>query len=192
MIIDHILDEHCPQDLVAGVHNFCYHNNQCQALETKIKALHKKSYWHLEQSVNALSDLENANILGRLIAHVEEFEGDTKAYASFFKAVSPFKGQVTYSGSNTQIDPSMTNHLAFGLPASAVTVCNNDRHIKPITNTFKAIHKDDRSGLTKTAPFHANTRCKFIKQCHKGRLFGHICRDCPNHRPAHTTHAIHK
>ena len=48
--------------------------------------------------MEVLSDLENANILGRIMAHHDEFEGNPKAYAAFFLKVAPFKGQVTNSG----------------------------------------------------------------------------------------------
>jgi hypothetical protein len=163
------LDEHCPKDLVASVRKFRYHDNARHALQAKINAFQEKAYYHLEQSVGCLSGLENANILGRLVAHAEEFESNPSAYAAFFKAISPFKGQVTYSGSNTQVDPSLLAHLSLGPPASAVTVRNPITFPKPYVNQLKAIRKDDKYG-PKTLK---------AKRCHKCRLYGHIRRDCP-------------
>ena len=59
---------------------------------------------YLECSMEVLSDLENANILGHIMAHHDEFEGNPKAYTTFFLKVAPFKGQVT----NSRCDTSMS------------------------------------------------------------------------------------
>jgi hypothetical protein len=48
--------------------------------------------------MEVLSDLENANILGCIIAYHEEFNDNPKAYVAFFLKVTPFKGYITNSG----------------------------------------------------------------------------------------------
>ncbi len=168
-VIDYILEEHCPKDLVTSVHNYRYHDDARQALEAKIAALHEKAYYHLEKSVCAISDLENTNILGRLIAHAKDFDNNPRAYAAFFQAIGKFTGNVTYSGSNTQIDPSLSAHINLGPPASAVTVRNPITPPRPYVNLLKAIRKDDKYG----------PKTRKAKRCHKCRLYGHIRRDCP-------------
>jgi hypothetical protein len=45
--------------------------------------------------------LEQANILGQLIAYNNEFDNHPRAYTSFFKVITPFKGHVTFSGNNS-------------------------------------------------------------------------------------------
>jgi hypothetical protein len=42
--------------------------------------------------MEVLSDLENANILGCILAHHKDFDNNPKAYATFFTKVAPFKG----------------------------------------------------------------------------------------------------
>jgi len=71
--------------------------------------------------MEALSALENANILGCILAHVEDFKGYPEAYATFFRAVAPFHSHITYSGTNTAIDRYMSRAIALSPPASACT-----------------------------------------------------------------------
>ena len=56
------------------------------------------------------------------MAHHEEFNGNLKAYATFFSKVTPFHGLVTNSSRDTTVDPYAAELLAFGPPASACTV----------------------------------------------------------------------
>jgi hypothetical protein len=42
--------------------------------------------------MEVLSDLENANILGHILAHHEDFDDNPKAYTTFFTKVTSFKG----------------------------------------------------------------------------------------------------
>jgi hypothetical protein len=172
-IIDYIIDEHCPLDLKAGIINYRYHDNARHAIEATIKSLHERAQHHLEKSIQALDFLENANILGRLIAHTEEFDDNPTAYAAFFHAVTPFKGHVTYSGSNTQIDPSLTNHLTLGPPSSAVTVRKRMMYSKPFADTAKTSSKGS------SGPSRTERNKPSGKRCHKCRKIGHIRKNCP-------------
>jgi hypothetical protein len=74
--------------------------------------------------MEVLLDLENTNILGRILAHHEDFDNNPKAYTTFFTKVTPFKGHVTNSSRDTTIDPYTAGLISFGLPASACTVSN--------------------------------------------------------------------
>ena len=108
--------------------------------------------------MEALSALENANVLGRILAHVEDFEGYPEAYATFFRAVAPFHGHITYSGTNTAIDRYMSGAIALGPPAS---VC---------TPAFTPNRKPTPAGL----------RSNKSKRCHKCHQLGHIHHECPH------------
>jgi hypothetical protein len=68
--------------------------------------------------MEVLSDLKNANILGCILAHHEDFDGNPKAYATFFLKVTPFHGHITNSSRNTTMDPYAADLLAFGPPMS--------------------------------------------------------------------------
>jgi hypothetical protein len=70
---------------------------------------------YLERSIEVLSDLENANVLGHILAHHEDFDNNSKAYATFFTKVTPFKGHVTNSGRDTTVDPYTASLISFVL-----------------------------------------------------------------------------
>src|SRR5437588_1320818 len=108
----------------AGVQQFQHYDNARQAIQTTISQLQKKYMHYLECSMEVLSDLENANILGHILAHQEDFDNNPKAYATFFTKVTPFKGHVTNSGHDTTVNPYATGLISFGLPASTCTVSN--------------------------------------------------------------------
>jgi hypothetical protein len=55
--------------------------------------------------MEVLSDLENANVLGHILAHHEDFDDNPKAYTTFFTKVAPFKGHVTNSSHDTTVNP---------------------------------------------------------------------------------------
>ena len=138
--------------------------------------------YYLEKQMEVLSDLENANVLGRILAHTEEFDGQPEAYASFFQAVSPFRGHITYSGTNVSIDRYMSGAIALGPPAvskppppyihgtSADALCNSKSICKPVT-------KVDTPVKMPSIPTGPRTTCG--KRCHKCRQLGHIRRECP-------------
>jgi len=120
-VIDWILTEHCPKDLLAGVLTYCHYQEAQYATQHQINALQERHMHYLEKRMEALSALENANILGCILAHIEDFDGYPKAYSNFFKSVAPFHGHITYSGTNTAIDHYMSRAIALGLPALACT-----------------------------------------------------------------------
>src|SRR5437588_8414870 len=74
--------------------------------------------------MEVISDLENANVLGRILAHREDFDNNPKAYAAFFTKVAPFKGHVTNSSRDTTVNPYAAGLISFSPPASACTVSN--------------------------------------------------------------------
>jgi hypothetical protein len=83
-IVDYIIQEHLLFDVQAGVQQFQYYDNARQAIQTTIIQLQDKYMHYLERSMEVLSDLENVNILGRILAHHEDFDDNPKAYTTFF------------------------------------------------------------------------------------------------------------
>ena len=120
-VINWILVEHCPKDLLAGVLTYRHYQEAQYTTQCQINALQERHMHYLEKCMEALSSLENANILGCILAHVEDFEGYPCAYANFFKHAAPFCGHITYSGTNTTIDCYMSGAIALSPPVSACT-----------------------------------------------------------------------
>jgi len=128
-VIDWILAEHCPKDLLAGVLTYRHYQEAQYATQRQINALQERHMYYLERRMEALSVLENANVLGRILAHMEDFEGYPEAYATFFRAVAPFHSHITHSSTNTAIDRYMSGAIALSPPASACTPAFTPVHI---------------------------------------------------------------
>src|SRR5437588_1653677 len=157
---------------------------------------------YLEHSMEVLSDLENANVLGHILTHHEDFDDNPKAYAAFFTKVAPFKGHVTNSGCDTTVDSYATGLILFGLPASACTVSN--MYYTPLLTYAEAVKKSCAppsmphamcnmprrdmprpalSTLSNTSSDRSTISGRHrSKHCHKCHLLGHIRKECPNWR----------
>jgi len=142
--------------------------------------------YYLERCMEALSALENANVLGRILAHVEDFKGYPEAYATFFHAVTPFHGHITYSGTNTAIDRYMSRAIALSPPASACTPAFTPVRVPcPLLTNYanqtcilhdhvRDIRKYQNRKSTPVGPCSTKS-----KRCHKCHQLGHIHRECP-------------
>jgi hypothetical protein len=208
-VVNYIIQEHLSFDVQAGVQQFCHYDNAHQAIQTTITQLQDKYMHYLEHSMEVLSDLENANILGCILAHHEDFDNNPKAYAAFFTKVTPFKGHVTNSGHDTTIDPYATGLILFSPPASTCTVSN--MYYTLLLTYAEAVKK---SRALPSAPYalptmpramcyapRHDTPCPMLstssttssdrstisrrhrsKCCHKCHILGHIRQKCPNWR----------
>jgi hypothetical protein len=168
---------------------------------------------YLERSMEVLSDLENTNILGRILAHHKDFDDNPKAYAAFFTKVAPFKGHVTNSSRDTTVNPYTASLISFGPPASTYTV--SDMYYTPLLTYAEAVKKSrtppfvPRAPLTMLCamcymPCHdmphpalstsstTSSDCSTISgrhrstRCHKCHVLRHIRQECPNwHKSRH-------
>jgi len=184
-VIDWILAEHCPKDLLAGVLTYRHYQEAQYATQHQINALQECHMYYLERRMEALSALKNANVLGHILAYVEDFDGYPEAYATFFCAVAPFHGHITYSGTNTAIDRYMSGAIALSPPASACTpVCvpcplptDYANQIHVLHNHTHDIRKYQNRKPTLAGP-HSNKN----KRCHKCHQLGHIRCECPRNK----------
>jgi len=190
-VIDWILAKHCPKDLLVGVLTYHHYQEAQYTTQHQINALQERHMHYLEKHMEALSALENANVLGRILAHIEDFDGYPKAYANFFKAVAPFHGHIMYSGTNTAIDRYMSGAIALGPPTSACTpaftpACmpdipsiTNADHICILHDHIHDIHKYQKKP-TLIGPHSTRSKC-----CHKCREYSHIRCECTQGKKKH-------
>jgi hypothetical protein len=168
---------------------------------------------YLKRSMEVLLDLENANVLGRILAHHEDFNNNPKAYATFFTKVAPFKGHVTNSSCDTTVDPYAASLILFGPPTSACTVSN--MYYTPLLTYAEAVKKSCAPpSAPRVPPTMPRAMCNMLchdmpcpmlsilsttssdrstisgrhrsKHCHKCHVLGHIRQECPNwHKSRH-------
>jgi len=135
--------------------------------------------------MEALSALKNANILGRILAHIEDLDGYPEAYTNFFHAVAPFHSHITYSSTNTAIDHYMSRAIALGLPASACTSMHTPVHTPsipsiPYADQIRTLHGHAHNlCMYQKKPIPAGPRSTKTKRCHKCHQLGHIHCECP-------------
>ena len=208
-VVDYILQEHLPFDVQAGVQQYRHYDNAHQVITNMITSLQEKYSHYLECSVEVLSDLENANILGHILAHHKDFDGNPKAYAAFFLKVSLFQGHMTNSGRDTTVDPYAADLMSFGPPASACKpVSKMPRpwltYAEALKSSFFAPPRAPRSMLPCYSPRSSRTPSTTStsstsnkswsntyydlksksKRCYCCKRIGHIRQDCPYKRKA--------
>jgi len=190
-VIDWILAKHCPKDLLAGVLTYCHYQEAQYATQHQINALQEHHMHYLEKCMEGLSALKNANILGCILAHIEDFDGYPKAYANFFKSVAPFHGHITYSSTNTAIDCYMSGAIALGLPVLACTPAFTPirmPNISSITNPDQIRNLYDYAHnicMYQKKPTPIGLRSTKSKCCHKCCEYSHIHHECTLGRKKH-------
>jgi len=136
--------------------------------------------------MEVLSALKNANVLGCILAHIEDFNGYPEAYANFFNAVAPFHSHITYSGTNTAIDRYMSGTIALSPPTSACTPTFTLVRVPktlPITNADQICilhdHVHDIRKYQNRKPTLAGPCSTKSKRCHKCHQLRYIRHKCP-------------
>ena len=127
-------------------------------------------------------DIKNTNVLGHILMHTEEFNSQPEAYDSFFQAVLPFCGHITYLGTNVNIDHYMSGAIALGLPTVSkplppyiyLTYADVLHNSKSICKLLTMVDTQVRSASIPTGP-----RSTCGKHCHKCHQLRHIRHKCP-------------
>ena len=101
--IDHVLDNFCPFDLTAAIHQYCFYKDTQYAIQQSVRKLQEKEMQYIKMGVEVLSALENANALGRIFAHEQDItthllENLTPSlYVTYAKICKFFTGHITFS-----------------------------------------------------------------------------------------------
>jgi len=137
--------------------------------------------YYLEKCMEVLSDLKNANMLGHILAHTEEFDGHPEAYASFFQAVTPFHRHITYSGTNVSIDCYMSGAITLSLPAVSKPLppYMHILYADTLHNTQSLCEKKAPAIVTKLPSIPTRPCSTHGKHCHKCCTIRHIRHECP-------------
>ena len=70
--VNHIINEYFPLNLSAAVRQYQYYRETEYAIQCTIRTLQDKEMRYIEKAIGVLSELENANVLGCLLAHSQE------------------------------------------------------------------------------------------------------------------------
>ena len=160
-------------DLTAGVIQYRQYKSTQYALQQTINELQRKLLAYMEKTQEVLSELENANVIGRLYSHLTdiaiESQEDPLQFHQLLKATERFEGQITRSAIDPTPDPSYKSNTLY---ASTLTE-EQERLHTVVQQNYRQVRK-----TTPTAPAsHSN------KVCHRCGRLGHIRATCTSKPP---------
>ena len=179
-----VVDKYFPYDLLATVQQYQFYKSTQYALQHTIQAALIKEMKYAEKALEVLSETENANILGHLLAHMDVLSmaltPKPDAHFAYIKAIRGFDGDIT----ETALDPCVNRHRSAikeqgePIPDSVFDeqYAKEQRIIDKCKDTLKH-HKRQCRAHAAIFPLHAH------KQCFRCGHFGHICLYCPRRTP---------
>ena len=105
-----VVDEYFPYDLLAMVRQYQFYKSMQYALQRTIQATCIKEMKYSEKALKVLSKMENTNVLGCLLAHMDVLSmalaPKPDAHFAYIKAIRGFDGDIT----ETTLDPCVNRH----------------------------------------------------------------------------------
>jgi hypothetical protein len=111
--VNKVINEYFPLDLAASIRQYQYFKDTQYSIQAVRQQLFNKETNYQDHANDTLTYLENANVLGRLMAHLdiihEELLGDKgTGHAHFSHAVRGFTQPITHSATDTRINPFLS------------------------------------------------------------------------------------
>ena len=184
-VVDKMINEYFPYELSAAVHLYQFYKNTQYTLQQTNWTAQQKEWKYLEKAMEVLSELENDNVLGRLLAHTDQLAEalapNPDANAQYIKVIKGFTGDITKSA----LDPHVNRyHSAIeeqGEPIPNYILDEEYAKRQRILDDRKATiqRRWEKQQTTHAAVFPVHTR----KQCFQCGHYGHIRAHCPRCSP---------
>ena len=182
--VSKVVDEYFPYDLLAVVQQYQFYKSTQYALQCTIQTACAKELKYSEKALEVLSELENANVLGRLLAHMDVLSmalaSKPDAHFAYIKTIRGFDGDIT----ETMLDPRVNCHRSTikeqgePIPDSVFDKqCAKEQRIIDEREDALKCHKRQCRTHAAVFPLHAR------KQCFRCGHFGHIRLHCPQRTP---------
>ena len=182
--VSKVVDEYFSYDLLAVVQQYQFYKSTQYTLQCTIQAARVKEMKYAEKALEVLLEMENANVLGHLLAHMDiltmALTPKPDTHFAYIKAIRGFDGDIT----ETALDPRVNRHRSAikeqgePIPDSVFDEqCAKEQRI--IDERKDALKRRKRQCRAHTAvfPLHAH------KQCFRCGHFGHIRLHCPRRTP---------
>src|SRR5712692_2126388 len=158
--LDKVIQEHLPYNLVAAINQYCYYKDLQYKAQGKNQEFCDKGIKYLECAMEVLSDLENANVLGRIyLAYeyeiLENLDGKQSTGYAFYNMLDNWENPIPFY----QTEPKAKH--------------SNSLDTSKLHCSFHGWQAEHSS---KECP-HIHYRRHICYKCHKYR---HICSECPN------------
>jgi len=158
--LDKVIQEHLPYDLVAAINQYCYYKDLQYKAQGQNKEFHDKGMKYLECTMEVLSDLENANVLGRIWPAyqdeiLENLDGKQSTGYALQDALDAWENPIPYH----QVEMK-TKHS----------------DLSDTSKSHCSYHGWQANHSSEACP-HVRYRRRMCYKCCK---YGHICSKCPN------------
>ena len=182
--VSKVVDEYFPYDLLAVVRQYQFYKSTQYALQHTIQTTHVKELKYSEKALKVLSEMENTNVLGHLLANMDVLSmalaPKPDAHFTCIKAIRNFDGDIT----ETALDPCINRHHSAikeqgdPIPDSVFDKqCAKEQRILDEHEDALERHKRQCQAHATVFPLHAR------KQCFRCRHYGHIHLFCPRCTP---------
>jgi hypothetical protein len=107
--VNHVINNYFPYDLSARVWQYQFYKEKEYQVQHRIRDLQHQEMHYLEKAVGLLSELENANVLGCLLTHMEVIHSmirdtDPLAIIPFKHVADTFASDITQSATDTRVN----------------------------------------------------------------------------------------
>src|SRR6267154_2358041 len=114
--VNRIINEQMPLHLSAAIRSYQHYKDAQYGHQQRIRDLQDQEQRHLERATCVLSELENANVLGPLIAHGDEIlhslTADQSATGCFCHIMHHFEGTITQSTIDAAPNPLCASYIS--------------------------------------------------------------------------------
>jgi len=209
--ITKVIDSYFPPDLATGVRQYQFYKDTQYMLQASVKSLEDKVQCYLEGTMEVLSRLENANILGRLLAHTDIISAnllakDTQVYTHYACIVHSFQEDITQSALDVHINIHHQKPQPPYIPCALRPFQYKCTEIPKCAESYKGVlcsHPPDiwRDNIDRVIQAKAdalddedrcthmnNCLCPIIpmylqRRCFRCGSHGHIHAHCPHSKP---------
>jgi hypothetical protein len=107
--INHVINNYFPYNLSTGVWQYQFYKEKEYQVQRHIRDLQQQEMHYLEKAMGLLLELENTNVLGRLLMHTEIIHStihntDPLAILPFKRVADTFAGDITQSATDTRVN----------------------------------------------------------------------------------------
>ena len=182
--VSKVVNEYFPYNLLAIVWKYQFYKSTQYSLQRTIQTAHIKEMKFAEKALEILLEMENANMLGCLLTHMDilsmALTPKPDTHSAYIKAIRGFDGDIT----ETTLDQRVNRHCSIikeqgkPIPDSVFNEqCAKEQHILDE-------HKDALKHRKRQCHAHATVfPLHMRKQCFRYGHFGHICIHCPRCTP---------
>jgi hypothetical protein len=129
-----VVEDHFPIHLSAALKRYHFYRRQQYHLQHHARLLKAREEKYTEKAIEVLSQLENANIVGRLCAHeddlLRQLTADHKRPDIFFEVLRSYSGPVTVSALDARANPFRAGAKDHHLRPDAQDKPRPDDHVR--------------------------------------------------------------